>query len=395
MSTCKSWMKYSWEGHVCEIPPWETDPEGLCILHSLVSEKDKNAFDQALQAKLAREDYDFREVYFPGPVSFAKQKFTKLANFHGAKFVGWGDFREAEFLEGAEFSSARFVQAALFEKARFAGQVLFKSVGIAGEADFRSTSFDGPAIFQNVNERRETTGRLPLIAYFQNLTFGPQGNLRFQDLSLALASFLGTDMRRLEFHNIRWYSYQGRQAIYDEILLRSKGSHYVLNLTPWREQGLDYEGLCARVEELYRYLKLDYELEGDLKQAGDFHFGEMEMHRQASFWRRWFPFSWYNLYLVLSGYGERPFRALGCLVGLVAGMAFLLQWLGLKTPDGQSAGFGEAVIYLLELSSLMRPEWPKPITTGGHFLSALSHFLILGQAAMFLLAIRNRLGRRH
>ena len=43
----------------------------------------------------------------------------------------------------------------------------------------------------------------------------------------------------------------------------------------------------------------------------------------------------------------------------------------------------------------MRPEWPKPITTGGHFLSALSHFLILGQAAMFLLAIRNRLGRRH
>ena len=162
-----------------------------------------------------------------------------------------------------------------------------------------------------------------------------------------------------------------------------------------REQGLDYAGLCARVGELYRYLKLDYEQEGDLKQAGDFHYGEMEMHRQASFWRRWFPFSWYNLYLVLSGYGERPLRALGCLVGLVAGMAFLLQWLGLKTTEGHSAGFGEAVIYLLELSSLMRPEWPKPITTGGHFLSALSHFLILGQAAMFLLAIRNRLGRRH
>ncbi len=109
-------MKYSWEGYVCENPPWEADPEGLCILHSLVSEKDKNVFDQALQAKMAREDYDFREVYFPGPVSFAKQKFTKLANFNGAKFVGWGDFREAEFHERADFSSARFVQAALFEQ---------------------------------------------------------------------------------------------------------------------------------------------------------------------------------------------------------------------------------------------------------------------------------------
>jgi len=91
MPTCKSWMKYSWEGHICENPPWEADPEGLCILHSLVPEKDKNAFDQALQAKLAGEDYDFREVYFPGPVSFAKQKFTGghfLAAFSHFLIVG-------------------------------------------------------------------------------------------------------------------------------------------------------------------------------------------------------------------------------------------------------------------------------------------------------------------
>ncbi len=365
------------------------------VVHPAFPGVHKDAFDQALQSKLAGGDFDLREVYFPGPASFGQHKFKVFANFHGARFTGWADFREAEFAEGADFSYARFAQAALFEKTRFVGQALFKGTEIAGEADFRGTSFDGPAIFQNINERRETTSRLPLIAYFQNLTFGLQGSLRFQDLSLGLSSFLGTDMRRLEFHNIRWYSYQGRQVIYDEILLRGKGGPNVLNLTPGKEHGLDYEGLCARVEEIYRYLKLDYELEGDLKQAGDFHFGEMEMHRQASFWRRWFPLSWYNLYRVLSGYGERPLRALVCLVGLVAVMAGLLQWMGLKTPEGALTGFGEAVIYLLELASLMRPEWPKPLTTGGHFLSALSHFLILGQAALFLLAIRNRLGRRH
>lgn len=49
----------------------------------------------------------------------------------------------------------------------------------------------------------------------------------------------------------------------------------------------------ALVEELYRYLKLNYEDEGDLKSSGDFHYGEMEMHRRGSPWRQWLP-SWYN-----------------------------------------------------------------------------------------------------
>ncbi|MCL4500739.1 MAG: hypothetical protein M1438_02650 [Deltaproteobacteria bacterium] len=203
-------------------------------------------------------------------------------------------------------------------------------------------------------------------------------------------------MRRVEFHNVRWRSYRGRQAIYDEILLkRDQTGPHDLTIAPWKEPGNVTAGICARVEELYRYLKLNYEQEGDLKQAGDFHYGEMEMHRRASRWRRWFPLSWYNLYRVLSGYSERPLRALGCLVGLVTGLAGLLQWLGLQTSDGRMAGFTDAAIYLLELASLMRPEWPKAATTGGHFLSALSRFIILGQAALFLLAIRNRLGRRH
>ncbi len=266
---------------------------------------------------------------------------------------------------------------------------------IAGEADFRSAGFDSLTIFRGVNEQRQTTGRLPFIAYFQDLAFGTLGRLRFQDLSLGLASFLGTDMRRLEFHHVRWYSYQRRQTVYDEILLRGKGGPYVLNLTPLKEQGRDYEGLCARVEELYRYLKLNYEEEGDLKQAGDFHYGEMEMHRRTSLWRRWFPFSWYNLYRVLSGYGERPLRALACLVGLVAGVAGVLQWLGLKTADGHWAGFIESLAFLLEHISFIRVEWPKPITQRGHLLSGFSHFLIVAQAALFILALRNRLGRRH
>jgi uncharacterized protein YjbI with pentapeptide repeats len=129
-------MKYSWEGTYCEEPSWEGDPEGLCILHSTVLEKDKKDFDQALQTQLARVDFDFREVYFPGPVSFPRKGFKKFANFYGARFAGWADFREARFVEGADFSHARFAQAALFEKARFGGQVFYKILKSQGKPIF-------------------------------------------------------------------------------------------------------------------------------------------------------------------------------------------------------------------------------------------------------------------
>ena len=394
MSCCKSWMKYSWDGVHCENPPWEPDPEGLCILHSLKPEKDKSAFDQALQDKLAREDYDFREVFFPGPVSFTKQTFKKPVNFHRVRFGGWADFREAQFVAEADFSWAKFAKEALFEKVKFDGPVQFKGTEIAGEADFRGVFFAGPAIFQQINESRAVSGALPFTASFQYLKFGPQGHLGFQDLSLARVSFLGADLRRIQFHNVSWYPFHGRQAVYDEILLNKKQGPHLISLASG-EHAPDYGRLCAKIGELYRYLKLNYEHEGDHKQAGDFHYGEMEMHRRANLWRRWFPLSWYNLYCALSGYGERPVRALGGLVGIVAGLALLLQWLGLKTIEGHWAGFMESLIFVLEHTSLIRPEWPKPVTEGGHLLAALSHFLILGQAALFLLAIRNRLGRRH
>lgn len=236
---------------------------------------------------------------------------------------------------------------------------------------------------------------MPFTTSFQYLAFGPRGCLSFQDLSLAQVSFLGTDLRKVQFHNVRWHPFHGRQAVYDEILLTKKqGPPHLIGLASG-DHAPDYGRLCAKIEELYRYLKLNYEQEGDHKQAGDFHYGEMEMHRRASPWRRWFPFSWYNLYCDLSGYGERPLRALAGLVGMVAGLALSLQWLGLRTAEGHWAGFLESLIFVLEHTSLIRPEWPQPVTEGGHLLATLSHFLILGQAALFLLAIRNRLGRRH
>ena len=45
--------------------------------------------------------------------------------------------------------------------------------------------------------------------------------------------------------------------------------------------------------------------------------------------------------------------------------------------------FHKSLVYVLEHTHLIKPPWPKPVTEGGHLLSAISHFLILGQAALW------------
>jgi hypothetical protein len=250
-------------------------------------------------------------------------------------------------------------------------------------------------IFHQVNEARGVLEAHTFLAFYQFINFGPDGLLRFQDLSLSRVSFLGTDLRRCEFHNVHWHSYLGRQVVYDEMLLRKKGKSSLVGFAPAFEHKLSYEGLCASIEELYRYLKLNHEKEGDQKQAGDFHYGEMEMHRRADSWRRWFPFSWYNLYWALSGYGERPLRALGWLIGLIMAMSWALSFMGLESRTGMEIGFSSAVIYLLQQATLIRPDWAEPLTLGGQMISALSRLLIPAQLALFILALRSRLGRSH
>lgn len=390
MPVCKSWMKYAWEGEHCENPPWTDDPEGLCILHSLKPEKNKTLFDQTLKEKLARHDFDFRGVFFPGPVSFAQQNFNQATRFQKAQFGGWADFREAEFSAAADFSQADFTQAANFAKTKFAGPVQFSQTAMLGEVDFREAGFAAEGLFQGIN----AASPAPFRAFFQDIHFEARGRLQFQDLSLEQVSFLGSDMRRVAFHNVRWPILHGRQIVFDELRLHKKDELAFFSSASRPDYGLKAEDVCARLEKLYRYLKLNYEQEGDQKQAGDFHYGEMDMHRRADTWRRLFPLSWYNLYWALSGYGERPLRALGWLLGLLWGMAALMSATGLQTASGGRAGLGTAVIFLLEQATLLRPTWAAPVTTGGHVVSALSRIMIPAQAALFILALRNRLGRR-
>ena len=116
-----------------------------------------------------------------------------------------------------------------------------------------------------------TSTILTLSSSFTSLKFEPGSSLTFQDCNLSRAKFAESDLTRIEFDRVTWASRRGRTVIYDELI--------------WRDKG---EGSPEAVKRLYRQLKTNYEEKKDYKCVGDFHYGEMEMHRLASPWRRHF-----------------------------------------------------------------------------------------------------------
>jgi uncharacterized protein YjbI with pentapeptide repeats len=412
-STCQIHKKYT--EIKCANTSLPKDPDGLCILHSHNKEKNPEAFREAMLAKWNQADEeicDFRGVFFPGPVSLPFDIFEKYMDFSRATFKAKAIFFEVYFTKGASFSEASFADLANFASASFMRADFsdasftegadFSGASFGARANFSRVSFGGRVLFLKINRpRNEGQSPQPLWGDFSYLHFQENGMLRFQDMSLAGVTFVGTDLRRLEFYHVDWYHLRGgRQALYDEVLLRKKELSFVnkiliffeLMSAPKRPPPTkdDY----GEVERLYRNLEVNYESVNDYKTSGDFHYGEMEMHRRASKWR-WFPLYWYNLYWISSGYGERPLRAVLTLVGVL--LVFSGFFWGVEREslgDWNWSGFWQAFLYVFQQGTLQKPDWLKPVTAGGKFLSALMPILIPGQTALFLLALRNRLGRR-
>jgi hypothetical protein len=114
---------------------------------------------------------------------------------------------------------------------------------------------------------------------------------------------------------------------------------------------------------------------------------------------KYFPFYWYNLYKLLSGYGERHWRSLICLVGFLFVLPLLSWILGLEyDPNHNSYGspvsYWDTVLFIFEKATLQRPTWLIPTTVIGKILADLGMLIIPGQTTLFILALRNRLGRR-
>jgi uncharacterized protein YjbI with pentapeptide repeats len=414
----------------CKNPALESDIEGLCLLHSRLSDKDNGLFIKHIELKIMNEDYDFAGIYFPCDIHFSGITFKKSVDFRGAIFSGRSNFIKVNFNDEIRFDGSVFLKTADFNRATFFGianfsNITFKSeiyfvasifkemaffdnTKFYGEGNFTASLFYsqvsffmieifGKLIFQNINPPKKDATRDEFRSDCGFMNIHSDGVIIYQDLSLAKVQFFGTDMRLIKLYNVDWYNLFGRKALFDDVLLNKREINllrYVIGRIRKKIASSTKEQYY-RIKVLYRYLKINYEKEGDLKQAGDFHYGEMNMHRKANFWRRRIPISWYNLYWALSGYGERPSWALGWLVVFLVGMAGIVWGLGLNMSNPPHlAGFGESFIYILQKTTLQRPTWAEPIGFWGKLVAGLSVLLIPGQAALSLLALRHRLGRR-
>ncbi len=327
-------------------------------------------FSAATFEKMAR----FRVAIFTYAF-FSQAKFFGYANFVNANFFD-ADFSESSFRQVTDFSWAIFQKRADFVGANFQETIFLRAT--FQEAIFSGATFSGQARFVGINPQKEGKPPPPVpCGDFSHLSLDQEAALVFQDISLSQFKFTGTDLRRVEFHNVTWARRHGQNVVYDEILLHR---------TEKRPPKESY----ARVEELYRQLKLNYEKEGDFKNAGDFHYGEMEMHRRANPGQVWYQFYW-----ALSGYGERPLRALLALLIMFIGFSGLFLVLD-PYLFGCSllASLGNALLYVFQKGTLQRPDFPKQAGIAAQVLGAIIPVLIPGQVALFFLALRNRLGRR-
>lgn len=162
----------------------DADPaQGLCILHSMKPDKDKQAFANALANHRQKEAENFAYFVFPESANFRKATFTHQGNFSQTRFLKGADFVEAKFHQGVDFTEAKFGEESLFVQVQFLGRranffgaefingvsfsgakfgrgAIFASVKfVKGDirffmaefvkgADFRSTEFNGPTLFR-------------------------------------------------------------------------------------------------------------------------------------------------------------------------------------------------------------------------------------------------------
>jgi hypothetical protein len=66
---------------------------------------------------------------------------------------------------------------------------------------------------------------------------------------------------------------------------------------------------------------------------------------------------------------------------------------GVASP-APPVSYWDALVFILEKATLQRPDWLAPQNLVSRVFTGVSVLFIPGQAALFILALRNRLGRR-
>ena len=211
----------------------------------------------------------FDRTTFRKETSFAMAVFQKNVSFEMAEFQDVSFF--GTIFMRASFGGARFRGEADFANSVFVDNIRFSYTDVTGQVKFIGNPYaqepDLDEFWEELNEEqrrqqestRERLHRLKML-------------LKMGEISLETLSFIGTEVSKIEFLNVKWNEKRffrigplklSRVALYDELAL--------YGTLPPRDYGT--------VAALYRDLRHNYERRLRYPEAGDFYIGEMEMRR--------------------------------------------------------------------------------------------------------------------
>jgi hypothetical protein len=344
-----------------------------CVLHEPGEEKSKEDFLKVKESKLARKDYDFGGAIFPeGTSNFEGFEFDANVAFTGAAFSGTADFRGAQFsgertyFSRAQFGSAdtNFIETTFEKEVTFTEAIFRDNVAFWGR---KGNPVFGPGAWARFN--------YCLIEKPEQFTFNA--------MSLHPGWFCNTDVRKVDFTDVKWYGMRGCQGTLDE-KIRALEARDVQSPHTLLSQAC--QRLATNAEENRSY-----------PLANDFYYWSMEALRKAG-WRRLGLIR--IMYWALSGYGVRPGHAFGVLV--VIWVVFAALYILVPSSEfyilspsnsGQViSDVGRAMVYSLGTMARLNPE-PKP--DPGWFQLTVTFEGLLGplQIGLLLLAVRRKVMR--
>lgn len=301
-----------------------------------VAFKDETDFDDAF----FKDDADFANSKFEKEAFFDSCKFNKEArfqdaiindgNFNSAKFDGSAMFRRTE-LDYVYFSDTIFSKNTSFQLSKLSN-VEFVDAVFEGELDFSYLHYHSSLVFRRSDIHKVATFA---GAKFSNLSFdntefhsapffqyADLGNANFHNIdfpwgtifrwaNISEASFYDGSLEGVLFSNCkglencqfihpRWLIRNGRWTLADEVIARGLDEYKSMIDEKYLPE-IRYQ----ECERSYREIRANYEQHKNYPDAGQFHFGEMEMRRLGISNRFRRTFSLETGYWLFGGYGER------------------------------------------------------------------------------------------
>lgn len=299
----------------------------------------------------------FESATFSGDVWFDKATFSGYVWLENAKFSGSAKFNNATFGHFARFFNAAFSGNASFEDSKFHKDMNFHLTKLEKGGRFVNCQFDSFTYQTHIGERLlfnhcKTETKLSFVD--QDCS-----RLAFLNMDLTKADFLGADVSKTRFDACQWKEKGGPKyaAVYkhDDYL---KPAEQTTDEKEKKKNDEDYKNRVSKLKALYRQLMKNLEENREYKQAGDFHYREMELRQKMLKDGLADPESWFEgpmlyLYRFVGDFGENYVRLGFWLMVSWLSTAFLI-WS--YNPDKTFWHILGIVV------TAIIPGWPKPQT---------------------------------